>query len=61
MAPRRRCLPIPQTRRWRMAATTCATRPISAAVYARVIDNWLGADSVGILGGNFRGGSPEFL
>jgi hypothetical protein len=30
-------------------------------VYARVIDNWLGADSVGILGGDFRGRSPEFL
>jgi len=24
------------------------------SVYARVIDNWLGADSVGILGGDFR-------
>jgi uncharacterized protein (DUF1501 family) len=31
------------------------------AVYARVIDNWLGADSVRILGGDFRGASPEFL
>jgi uncharacterized protein (DUF1501 family) len=31
------------------------------SVYARVLDNWLGADSVGILGGNFRSGSPEFL
>ena len=31
------------------------------SVYARVIDNWLGADSVGILGGDFRGGSPDFL
>jgi uncharacterized protein (DUF1501 family) len=31
------------------------------SVYARVIDNWLGADSVAILGGDFRGGSPEFL
>jgi len=30
------------------------------AVYAKVIDNWLGADSVAILGGNFRSG-PEFL
>ena len=25
------------------------------SVYARVIDNWLGADSAGILGGDFRG------
>jgi uncharacterized protein (DUF1501 family) len=31
------------------------------SVYARVIDNWLGANSIGILAGNFRGGSPEFL
>ena len=30
------------------------------SVYARVIDNWLGADSAAILGGNFRGG-PEYL
>jgi hypothetical protein len=30
-------------------------------VYARVIDTWLGADSVGILGGDFRPGSPGFL
>ncbi len=31
------------------------------SVYARVVDQWLGADSVSILGGDFRGGSPEFL
>jgi uncharacterized protein (DUF1501 family) len=30
------------------------------AVYANVIDRWLGADSVAVLGGNFRGG-PAFL
>jgi uncharacterized protein (DUF1501 family) len=30
------------------------------SVYARVIDQWLGADSSAILGGDFRGG-PEFL
>ena len=30
------------------------------SVYATVIDGWLGADSVGILGANFRGG-PAFL
>ena len=30
------------------------------SVYARVIDNWLGADSAAILGGDFRGGH-EFL
>jgi uncharacterized protein (DUF1501 family) len=30
------------------------------SVYARVLDTWLGADSVPILGGNFRGG-PQFI
>ena len=30
------------------------------AVYARVLDNWLGTDSVGILGGDFRNG-PAIL
>jgi uncharacterized protein (DUF1501 family) len=30
------------------------------SVYATVIDSWLGADSVSILGGNFRGG-PAFV
>lgn len=30
------------------------------SVYATVIDRWLGADSVGVLGANFRGG-PAFL
>jgi uncharacterized protein (DUF1501 family) len=30
------------------------------AVYAKVIDNWLGADSTAILGGNFRNG-PAFI
>jgi uncharacterized protein (DUF1501 family) len=30
------------------------------AVYARVIDNWLGADSAAILGGDFRNG-PAFI
>jgi uncharacterized protein (DUF1501 family) len=31
------------------------------AVYARVLDGWLGADSVSILGGNFRQGSPAII
>ena len=31
------------------------------SVYARVIDNWLGANSAAILGGDFRSSSPEFL
>jgi uncharacterized protein (DUF1501 family) len=30
------------------------------AVYARILDNWLGADSAAILGGNFRNG-PVFV
>jgi uncharacterized protein (DUF1501 family) len=31
------------------------------SVYARVLDNWLGADSVGLLGGNFRATAPEIV
>ena len=31
------------------------------SVYARVIDSWLGADSTGILGGNYRAGAPAIL
>jgi uncharacterized protein (DUF1501 family) len=31
------------------------------SVYARVIDNWLGADSVQILGGDFRVSSLAFI
>ena len=31
------------------------------AVYAKVIDAWLGASSVSILGGDFRGGAPAIL
>jgi uncharacterized protein (DUF1501 family) len=31
------------------------------AVYARVIDSWLGADSTGILGADFRAQAPPFL
>jgi uncharacterized protein (DUF1501 family) len=31
------------------------------AVYARVLDGWLGADSVGVLGANFRAGAPAIV
>jgi uncharacterized protein (DUF1501 family) len=31
------------------------------AVYARVLDGWLGANSVSILGGDFRPGAPAIL
>jgi uncharacterized protein (DUF1501 family) len=31
------------------------------AVYSRVIDNWLGGNSVAILGGDFRSGAPQIL
>lgn len=31
------------------------------SVYARVIDNWLGADSATLLGGNFRKGTLSFI
>jgi uncharacterized protein (DUF1501 family) len=31
------------------------------SVYARVLDNWLGANSAGILGGDFRAGAPAIV
>jgi uncharacterized protein (DUF1501 family) len=31
------------------------------SVYAKVVDNWLGANSVAILGADFRAGSPNIL
>jgi len=31
------------------------------SVYARIIDNWLGGDSVGVLGGNFRKPGLDFV
>jgi uncharacterized protein (DUF1501 family) len=31
------------------------------AVYARVLDDWLGADSVAILGADYRAGAPAIL
>jgi uncharacterized protein (DUF1501 family) len=31
------------------------------SVYSKVIDSWLGGDSVSILGGNFRTGAPAIL
>ena len=31
------------------------------SVYARVLDNWLGANSTAILGGDFRAGSPAIV
>jgi uncharacterized protein (DUF1501 family) len=31
------------------------------SVYARVIDEWLGGNSVDVLGGNFRAGAPQFV
>jgi uncharacterized protein (DUF1501 family) len=31
------------------------------SVYARVIDNWLGGDSVAVLGGDYRKGNLSFI
>jgi len=31
------------------------------SVYAKVIDNWLGGDSIGVLGGNFRKSGLDFI
>ena len=31
------------------------------SVYAKVIDGWLGANSVSLLGGDFKAGAPNIL
>jgi hypothetical protein len=31
------------------------------SVYAQVIDGWLGGESTGVLGANFKAGAPGFL
>ena len=31
------------------------------SVYAKILDNWLGSDSVSILGGDYRAGAPNIL
>ena len=31
------------------------------SIYARVLENWLGANSVSILGGDFRAGAPAIV
>ena len=31
------------------------------SVYARVLDGWLGANSVSVLGGDFRAGAPPIV
>ena len=31
------------------------------SVYARVLDNWLGANSAAVLGGDFRNGAPAIV
>lgn len=31
------------------------------SVYARILDNWLGSDSVAVLGANYRNGAPNIL
>jgi uncharacterized protein (DUF1501 family) len=31
------------------------------SVYAKILDNWLGADSVTVLGADYRNGAPNIL
>jgi uncharacterized protein (DUF1501 family) len=31
------------------------------AVYAKIVDNWLGGDSIGVLGGNFKKAGLDFV
>jgi uncharacterized protein (DUF1501 family) len=31
------------------------------SVYAKILDSWLGSNSVSVLGGDYRAGAPAFL
>ena len=31
------------------------------AVYAKILDSWLGSNSVSVLGADYRAGAPNFL
>lgn len=31
------------------------------SVYAKILDSWLGANSVSVLGGDYRAGAPNIL
>ncbi len=54
------CRRHPTTPRSRTAGNDVRHETDFRAVYATVIDRWLGGDSVAVLGGNYRGG-PAFL
>jgi len=51
----------PDVAGWELGRGWFSTRGHDRAVYARVLDGWLGADSVSILGGNFRTGVPAII
>ena len=56
-APRSRR--IPETRRSRTTPADVRFETDFRSVYAQVIDNWLGADSGRMLGGDFRNPSSD--
>ena len=60
-ARRRTSIRSPAIRRSRTTAATSRYETDFRSVYARVIDNWLGANSVNILGGDFRKASLSFI
>ena len=56
-----RSIPIPPTRRSRTTRGDVPFETDFRSVYARVIDQWLGADSRALLGGDFRTPSLTFI
>ncbi len=60
-APRRRSTRIRQNPTLENNAGDVHYETDFRSVYAKVIDNWLGGDSVGVLGGNFRKSGIDFV
>ena len=56
-----RSTPTRRTSRSRTAAADVRFETDFRSVYAKVIDNWLGGDSVGVLGGNFKKAGLDFV
>ena len=53
--------PDPQTPTLENNGTDVHDETDFRSVYAKVIDGWLGADSVAVLGGNFRKSGIDFV
>ena len=47
--------------RWRTTPAMCGYETEFRSVYARLLDQWLGVNSVPILSGDFRAGAPAIF